>query len=165
MPIEIVYWALKAFVNVDIKRWCFKNAYALLSTFLPIHPWCRVKTYRGDAHCSRVESMSVPTNVLPRHVTFTTRIPADAVHASTSLNLPFGLLAENWPAASEAAEWCLKAYDRTARDKPQKTWWVIYRIYRRLLNFSCQDSSGLLDLESWYLLFGLLIYIVSFILL
>jgi len=32
-------------------------------------------THRGDAHCRRVESISVPTNVLPRHVTFTTRIP------------------------------------------------------------------------------------------
>jgi len=33
-------------------------------------------TCLGDAQWSRVESMSVPTNVFPRHVTLTTRIPS-----------------------------------------------------------------------------------------
>ena len=35
--------------------------------------------YLGDAHCRRVESIRLPTNVFPRQVTFTTRIPAQCI--------------------------------------------------------------------------------------
>jgi len=55
--------------------------YAIYSNVYMGYLMCCIKNIcLGDAQWSRVESISVPTKVFPRHVTFTTRIPVTRHH-------------------------------------------------------------------------------------